>query len=61
MIGFPATGNMVLGFVSVNGLILEPSPALKIIAFTFTIPLKISNNIICFTLYLLINLTKSNN
>jgi hypothetical protein len=46
MIGFPATGNMVLGFVSVNGLILEPSPALKIIAFTFIIPLKLSNNII---------------
>ena len=41
MIGFPATGNMVLGFVSVNGLILEPSPALKIIAFTLIIPYKI--------------------
>ncbi len=34
MIGFPATGNIVLGFVRVKGLILVPSPALKIIAFT---------------------------
>ena len=46
IIGFPATGNIVLGFVNVKGLILEPSPALKIIAFTFVIPYKIlSNNI----------------
>ena len=34
MIGFPATGSIVFGFVRVRGLIRVPSPALKIIAFT---------------------------